>query len=356
LDALFDYISFETDTSIRLIGAPGNRTLTNQTPFRYTDEFNGYGFPTVIALDSNHLLMAVSRYHKVTDWGTVDIVAKESQDNGKTWGEEIVIQSNVGNIQTAAPSLIKIKGDSIGLFFSVKHSSESCDVYFKVSTDRGKNWGNLTKINTIEGYNTMNNNRVIVANKRIIIPVGYTTDVNHYADRMGVFCYYSDDHGKSWSVSKTLATTIPLMEPGVVQIGKSSELLMVIRSTAGRIVISRSNDLGVTWSRPVLTNLISPESPSTICTLDNSDKLALIWNNNKFVDPVLRYSNRFPLTVAFSSDHGRTWEDGYNVEWLSNSDYSYPAFFQNNKKTAIVYNVAPHGSQRILTKMVDVDD
>ncbi|WP_346316646.1 sialidase family protein [Chitinophaga sp. YIM B06452] len=354
LEDLFSYSKYSVDTTIRLVDTARNRTLVNRAPFVANDNFNGYGFPTVLVLDKDHLLMAVSRYVKLTDWGTADIVAKESFDNGQTWTDEVVIQKNIGNIQTAAPSLLRINDTTIGLFFSVKNSASSCDVYFKVSGDNGRQWGEPRKINTMEGYNTMNNDRVIKAGTRIIIPVGYTTDVDHWSDKSGCFCYYSDDEGATWQRSKTISTTVPLMEPGVVRIGETNELLMVMRSVAGSIIISRSYDLGYSWTTPTLTGLQSPESPSTISQVKGTDKLVLAWNNNKF-NFAYRYTNRFPLTVAFSSDKGKTWKNGYNIEWLSSIDYSYPAFFQNENKTYFFYNVSPHGSKRILTRLVEIE-
>ncbi|NLR61860.1 exo-alpha-sialidase [Chitinophaga polysaccharea] len=356
LNDLFEYKAIAEDTTIRLVGTTGNRIFPTQNPFISSSNYNAYGFATILAMDSSRLLMAVSRYVKLTDWGSADIVMKESADNGKNWGEEVVIQKNVGVIQTVAPTLIKLTDSKLGLFFLVKHSSKSCDVYMKTSEDKGKVWTEPVKINKIEGYNTMNNDRILKIGNRLLVPIAYTSDVSKYMGKMGVFCYISDDLGKNWSVSSTLGANVPLMEPGIVRIGNTSELLMVMRSTAGKIVISRSYDMGSNWTAPVLTNLVSPESPSTICAVKNSQKLVLIWNNYSPPSGKPSYTNRCPLTVAFSNDKGRTWEGSYNVEWIKNADYAYPVFFQNNNKTYLIYNVAGHGTQTIFTKMLDIGE
>lgn len=356
LRELFDYKSYEVDSTIRVIGPVQNKIYKSQVPFESSESFNAYGFPTILVLENDHLMMAVSRYTKLTDWGLADIALKESFDNGKTWGAERAIQNNIGAIQTVAPSLLRLGETNLGLFFLVKHSNSSCDVYLKKSNDNGLTWGGPRKINTINGYNIMNNDRILKIADRLIVPVSFTSDVSKYGNKMGCFCYISDDLGENWRVSSTISTTLPLMEPGVIQIEDTEELLMVMRSIAGKIIFSRSYNLGETWTTPTLTNLVSPESPSTIATVRNTNKLVLIWNNRFSPDPDSKYRNRYPLTMAFSSDKGKTWENGRNVEWATDADYAYPVFFQNNSKTYLFYNVAPHAKERIYTKMLDIED
>ncbi|GEP89452.1 BNR repeat-like domain-containing protein [Chitinophaga terrae (ex Kim and Jung 2007)] len=353
LDVLFDYVPYDVDTSIKVIGNAKDSLIIGSKPFISTPEFMGYGFPSSISLGQNKWLMAVNRYSTVSDFKSANIVAKLSNDGGKTWGDEYVLQQNIGAVQTASPSFVRINATEVWLIFLVKHDTKNCDVYYKVSKDNAQTWGEPKKINTLQGYHVINNSRVVKLGDRLILPVAYTVDINKYYDKQGVFCYYTDDYGSTWQMSKTLASTVPLMEPGIVAIS-ATELIMTLRSNNGKILFSRSMDKGITWSNPVLSAINSPESPSSIYKISRTNQLMLIWNNNGVSpNPDMKYSNRQPLTISFSSNNGKTWSNAYNVEWLKDADYSYVECIQNSSGVYLAYNVRPHGAEmKINTKLI----
>lgn len=351
LEDFFEYRPYTIDTTIRVTSKAKDSVFQSVIPFNFTPENQGYGFPAFIELGPKRLIMAVTQYSSVSDFLAARIVAKESNDGGKTFGPEYVLQENIGGVQTGSPSFLRTGTDEIWLFFLVKNSPSSCNVFYKVSTDNGETWGTPVRINTMEGYHIVNNARVIKSGNRIIVPVAYTSDINRYYDRQGVFCYYSDDFGSSWQLSSRMGSTIPLMEPGVTQLS-GNELIMNIRSANGKILFSRSMDNGKTWSTPVMSAIDSPEAPGTMYKLGNN-KLMLVWNNNNGSGPPdMRYSNRQPLTLSYSSDNGRTWSESLNVEWARGVDYCYAACYEYDGHVYLAYNVRPHSGLRIYTKMI----
>ncbi|MCO4293123.1 glycoside hydrolase [Solitalea sp. MAHUQ-68] len=335
---LFTEREYIKDSNIKLLGfntdtlPVAKRVLLANSP-----AFKGYAYASV-HLFENKLMMVATRFVSPSDWSGGEIILLESSDEGKTWSKERVIQENIGLVQTCAPSLISTN-KTLMLFFLVKNSSTDCHVYFKKSSDNGKTWTEPTKISSVDGYNIINNDRCIVVKNRIIVPVAFAPEIHRFYQKQGIFCYYSDDNGKSWKRSSSIATTIPLMEPGIVHVG-GSELLMVIRSNKGKVMFSRSFDLGVTWTIPVSSNLSSPEAPATIARLPKSNTLLLVWNNN----PAVGLSKRNPLTIAFSKDKGTTWTKPFMIEYLKNSDFCYTSVCFDSKKCHVTYTQIPYSS------------
>ncbi len=73
----------------------------------------------------------------------------------------------------------------------------------------------------------------------------------------------------------------------------------------GWIWISESKDLGKTWSKLTKTNLPNPDSGIEVLVLPNNNIL-LIYNNS--------HTNRYPLSVALSTDSGDSWSLLFNIE------------------------------------------
>jgi len=149
---------------------------------------------------------------------------------------------------------------------------------------------------------------------RILLPV-FQSDTWYPFD---AFCYYSDDDGERWHVSKT-KMKLPghgAQEPTVVLL-ESGSLLAVLRTSLGTLYKSYSHDQGDTWTQPVSTGLASPASTPLLKRLPGTRDLLLIWNN--VYDPKHPgfqngYGPRNPLTVAISKNEGQDWQNIKNIE------------------------------------------
>ncbi|MCO4293121.1 glycoside hydrolase [Solitalea sp. MAHUQ-68] len=339
LDEVFNEREYIEDFNVKLLDNKSDTLpVAKRVLLANSPAFKGYAYATIRPFE-NKLILVATRFVSPSDWKGGEIIMMESLDGGITWSKEKAIQENIGLIQTAAPSLISVN-ETLMLFFLVKNSSSQCHVYFKKSFDKGYSWTEPVKVSSVEGYNIINNDRCIVVNDRIIVPVAFTPEIHHYYQKQGIFCYYSDDYGKSWKRSSSIATTIPLMEPGIVHLG-GAELLMVIRSNKGKILFSRSFDRGINWTIPVSTNINSPEAPSTIAKLPEDSTLILIWNNN----PATGLSKRNPLTMAFSKDKGYTWTNPFMIEYLKNSDFAYSSICFDSQKCHVTYTQIPYSSE-----------
>jgi len=150
----------------------------------------------------------------------------------------------------------------------------------------------------------------------------------------------SDDGGNTWKIIGDLgrAAGAKLIQPVIVML-KDGSLLAYMRSQSGHIFVSRSHDLGNSWSVPESTALPNNNSGIDVLCLSNG-LLALAYNpvsiHNNYVfvprderwpDPLPvgfeKWGPRTPLVVDFSSDEGSSWRWRILLE-TGKGEYSYP--------------------------------
>ena len=122
-------------------------------------------------------------------------------------------------------------------------------------------------------------------------------------------CVISDDEGETWHEGAAVRLQLRgCMEPHVEALTDGS-VLMVMRTQLGSVFSSRSRDEGLTWSAPRTTALRAPESCSELSRHPQSGELWLLWNDSEY-DPGFgsHFGKRSPLSLAVSSDEGRTWQ------------------------------------------------
>lgn len=325
------------DSDIHLIGDIHNISVKSQELFVPDNVVSGgYAYASTIRIDDSTLIVACTRYQPrgFDDFKYCDIVAKKSMDNGKTWSEEYLLQKNIGVLATMNPNFVRISSTRIQLYFIVKDSGTHIDIYLKESYDNGITWNLERKINNATvGYHILNNDRVILNKKRIIIPVAFVKNIDRDFNQQVIFCYYSDDYGKTWSTSKYLKTNFALMEPGITPVGANGRLKMTIRTMQGFVYFSTSMDNGVTWNGLYKSNINTPESPQVIKSLGTSDTMLMIWNNTPYTPGHL---NRNPLTFAYSINGGDVWQNPRNIKNTPQLNYLYPTIYHDRNDTIMV--------------------
>lgn len=297
--------------------------------FEATEANPRYTEGSVIELADGALLFAITEFEgSGSDFARAKIIARESRDGGRTWGERRVLQENVGGMNVMSVTLRRLgppnRWDTpIGMFYLVKNGKDSLDVFVRISDDEAKSFGEPIKVNRDRGYHVMNNDRVKrLSNGRLLAPVAYTDDVersNHFVS----FCFLSDDDGKTWrrgrgSVDQPRRGA---MEPDVVELS-DGRVLMIVRTQLGHIAAAHSSDGGDTWGEPFALEVTAPEAPATIDRLPATGDLVLIWNNHVSGEQG-HGGRRTPLTAAVSSDDGKTWRHVRDIETRSDRTYAY---------------------------------
>jgi hypothetical protein len=221
-------------------------------------------------------------------------------------------------------------------------------MFFVTSDDEGKTWKGKVPIGRPVEHLELINSMVQLKSGRILAPMNwFISDYDHeeyrglghggsfkggYGTYQGrtmmveghghtpefgaITIMYSDDQGQSWKSSPNNLWVWPLpaeanvgghsalYEPVVVELD-NNRVLMMCRSTMGRIYQSLSKDGGVHWSVPQPTELVSSDSPSGIVRMPTGD-LVIIWNQVSG-DEIIRGLKRSRINCAISKDRGTTW-------------------------------------------------
>ena len=311
---------------------------TKQNP-RYTEG-------SVIELNDAALLYAVTEFFgSGSDHATARIIARRSNDDGRTWGEPRVLQANVGKQNVMSVTLRRLSPAAnspapIGMFYLVKNGPDDLDIHLRISADEAQTFGEPILVTDRAGYHVMNNDRVTVLNSgRLLVPIAATESLrqNHFVS----YCCLSDDGGKTWRYGRG-QVDLPkrgAMEPEVVEL-LDGRVLMVVRNQLGTISAAWSGDGGDTWSQPgKLAGIQAPESPATLRRIPATGDLLLIWNNT-YTPAAGHGGRRTPLAAAISRDDGQTWQNIRNLEFRQDESYAYTSLIFVQDRAVLSYYVA----------------
>jgi sialidase-1 len=316
-----------------------------------TEQNPRYSEGSVAVLTDGALLYATTEFAGgAGDAAKARVVARESRDGGRTWGEPRVLQENVGKRNVMSATLRRLKpnaaGGPLGLFYLVKNGPADLKVYLRVSDDEGRSFGKPVCATEGPGYHVMNNDRVaVLSTGRIVCPVAWTADIakgGHFVS----LCFFSDDGGKTWKkgAGSVDAPKRGAMEPEVVELA-GGRLLMIARTQLGHIMTAISKDGGDRWGEPGQLPVKAPEAPATVRRVPATGDLLLIWNNT--YDPKAGHGGRrTPLTAAVSSDEGRTWKHARDLEADADRAFAYASVAFVRDRAVLTYYVAgPKGGR-----------
>ncbi len=364
-DQLIGWLDDENlDTRIR--AAQSLLVLTNPAPvdlkeeivnlvYTPTDENPRYTEGSVLDLNDGSLLFAITEFFDSgSDFAKAHIIARRSDDGGKTWSEPRILQKNTGGLNCMSVTLRRIPTSEspqrIALFYLQKNSHSDLDLYVKYSNDEAKTFGEAILVTGMPGYHVVNNDRITqLSTGRLLAPAASTSDVsevNHFESR----CFISDDDGLNWRAGQA-AVDLPkrgAMEPEVIEL-KDGRVMMIMRNQLGTISKSYSSDGGETWSEPSVLGPIAPEAPSTLRRIPSTGDLMLIWNKN--YEPDAGHSGkRTPLNVAISKDEGESWILERELETDSNFSFSYPSLMFVRDRAVLTYWVGDSTKRQWSTK------
>jgi predicted neuraminidase len=147
----------------------------------------------------------------------------------------------------------------------------------------------------------------------------------------------SEDNGKTWTSSKYLSINreaIPgegIIQPALWE-SSPGKVHMLLRSSAGVICRTDSDDSGKTWSEVYKTDLPNPNSGIDVTRLSNG-KLVLIFNRSAG-----NWGPRRPISMAVSADNGKSWPVIKDLEMgVDGDEFSYPSVISFHDTVAITY-------------------
>jgi hypothetical protein len=251
------------------------------------------------------------------------------------------------------PDSLRLFAERIGQTVRVDPSMDFAHHWFCRSSDQGETWNSFVCITADDPYGgsayNMNGRMLRLRDGRILQPC--------YGEEWRVvFCYLSDDDGRSWrrgqnspeadfSRASAEAAKWGILEPCVVEL-RDGSLMMFIRSLTGFQYVCTSSDRGETWSQPrPEPALASGNSPAIVKSIPSTHDLLIVWNRCSIME-------RCPLNAAISRDDRRTWENTKRIEQHRGYSYALPSMAFHKDRVLLLYMHYP--VYRGLKKRFDV--
>ena len=314
-----------------------------------TEGHKTYRIPAIIRLPLGQLLaFAEGRVNGSNDFGDINIVLRRSDDNGKTWGQ-ISTVVDYEKLQAGNPAPVvdltdpEFPGGRIFLFYNTGNNSESevrkgngCrEVWYKTSSDGGNTWSEPVNITVMvhrlrqpginKSYNFPDDWRSYANTPghamqftsglykgRIFVAANHSKgDPRKSWDDYASHGYYSDDHGKTFHLSRSV--NIPGSNEATAAEISGNGLILNARNQKGNIrsrIVALSMDGGETWDRTWFDdNLPDPVCEGSILSLGQNDgKFLLAFCN------AASTKKRDNLTLRISYDEGKTWPVAFPVD------------------------------------------
>lgn len=279
--------------------------------------------------DGNFLVAWFGGTHEKHD----DVGIWLSQGNPGNWSAPV----EVAKIREDAhwnPVLANDPSGNITLFFKVGKTIDFWETWFMVSEDGGETWSEARELVPGDkgGRGPVRNKPIVVADGSWLAPAS-----NELKGVWNAFIDRSEDGGKSWVETDFVPLnrdSIP--EEGVIQPAlwesEPGKIHMLLRSSAGVICRSDSDDYGKTWSPVYKTDLPNPNSGIDVTKLGDNT-LVLIFNPDDE-----NWGSRNPISLAVSKDNGKTWDPIIELERGNDEDeFSYPSVISFGDTVAVTY-------------------
>ncbi|MGV8095446.1 MAG: exo-alpha-sialidase [Mangrovibacterium sp.] len=291
--------------------------------------YKGYRIPSVIVTTKGTVLAFAEGRNDRGDSGDIDIVLRRSDNNGKSWGPEIVVWNEELNTCGNPCPVVDEKTGRIWLWMSWnfgqddegeiihKKSKQPRLPYLCYSDDDGLTWS--VPVNMSEtcrdqswGWYATGPGFGIQLKKgkyegRLVIPANHSYDDSQGNVRKGSYGYgahvlISDDHGKSWRMSTSIRSGCN--ESQVTELSDGT-LIMNMRSYNDKYcrAISWSKDGGETWSEiDHAYQLVESRCQASILNYGKYKGRSYHLFSNPAVP-----SGRTHMTIRISEDDCHTW-------------------------------------------------
>ncbi len=301
-----------------------------------TGNYNCYRIPAIVkAPDGSLLAFAEGRLENCGDFGNVDILLRRSEDGGKNWSKMEVV-ADFGVLQAGNPAPVVDYFDPdypqgrIFLFYNTGDVSEqdmrlgkgTREVHYISSIDQGKTWSKPTNITeevhfnktTTQGHLDWRTHASTPGHAlqfkrgayqgRIYIPANHSKgDPQDRFNEYRAYGFYSDDHGKTWSVSPDI--DVPSSNEAIGTELPNGDLMLNIREQNGKTkqrLVALSSDGGASWKETYFDpSLITPVCQSSILLFEQKNQSLLIYSGPNSPD------KREKMTLKFSLDGGKSW-------------------------------------------------
>ncbi len=284
---------------------------------------------TLVRLDNGHFLVASFGGTREKD---DDVGIWLSKGDGATWTAPVEV-AKIRNDPHWNPVLFQAPSGQVILYFKVGKTIPKWETWVMTSDDNGETWSEAYEL--VAGDH---GGRGPVRNKPIILSDGtWLAGASHEEGQWDVFIDRSEDGGNTWQQTEYLEVDREeLTGEGIIQPtlweSEPGKVHMLVRSSAGAIYRSDSEDYGKTWSPAYRTDLPNPNTGIDLVKLEDGT-LALLYNPDG-----KNWGSRGTLLLAFSYDNGKTWPEEIEIDKDGEeSEFSYPAIIQWDGHIGLTY-------------------
>jgi sialidase-1 len=295
--------------------------------------------------------------------GNIDLVLKRSHDNGKTWRDLTTIfdhgSDTLGNpcvLWDPAKKRIWLAFTrSPGQFSEAQivkgEATSSTRVFISHSDNSGTSWSAAREItsdvksNDWNWYGTGPGTGLALGDGRLLFPAYHVNKADQVYRSHTIF---SDDHGKTWKLGKTVGDNTS--EAHVAERSDGS-LVMDTRTVVGKEqrTWATSSDCGLTWSKPRYNELLfDPHCQGCLYRWPTKLDGKTVW---LFTNPV--GPKRHNLTLRASFDEGRTWPRSRLIQ-AGDSQYSSLAKLSNGQ-IGCLYERWVNGNYHIFFNQIPIE-
>ena len=252
------------------------------------------------------------------DEGAKDVQIWASTFDGKAWSKPEVMGTEPGQ-PTWNPVLFKSAKGTLFLWYKAGPKPDTWTGYVRTSTDSGKTWSKPEMLpSTFLG--PVRAKPIQLANGTILAGTSWESYRNWtpFVDR-------STDDGKTWTRSNPFPVPgkFNQIQPALFE-GKDGLVVALMRSRNPlNVCRAESKDGGATFSPAEELKLANP-SAGIDCVKTPDGDVFLIYNPSALL--------RTPISLARSTDDGRTWKKVADLE-TEPGEYSYPAMILSSAGT-----------------------
>ena len=332
--------------------------------FRGNQEFKSCHSVALCELDNGDLLAAWFAGDEEGSKNSVILTSRKKK--GKDTWSSAIIAVNVVDRAAGNPRLFIGPDKSVWLLAPINYG-EWCQggtrLFLKRSYDNGNSWTDLELF--------IDPNGILGKNKPVCTKTGTWIIPCEYEQSWQAVFLRSSDGGEAWEIIDCPETNARLHQPTIIQ-KEDGVLLAFMRTWEGVIYQTKSDDDGITWSKPEATGIpnnnsgidmvklsrdkialvcnpcslgrdgdvivTSEERPAEInvrdlCQADSMQILTILDADNTEVHSTPGFpiwGPRTPLSILLSDDGGATWHLVADIE-NTPGEYSYPAVIKGSE-------------------------
>ncbi len=250
--------------------------------------------------------------------GAKDVQIWSSRYDGKRWSEPVVLGTEPGQ-PCFNPVLFKTAKGLLYLWYKAGPKPDNWTGFVRTSADTGKTWSKPQML-PAGFYGPVRAKPIQLADGTILAGTSVESHRNWtpYVDR-------SDDDGKTWRRSNSFEVPEKFgqIQPTLF-VAKDGRVIALMRSRNPRAVCrAESKDGGVTFTPAEPTELPNPSSGIDAVKTREGD-VFLVYNPTTLT--------RSPLSLARSTDDGKTWKKVADLE-TEPGEFSYPAMIESTAGT-----------------------